>query len=439
MTNNKGYTLVELLVSIAIFSVVSVGVVYIMSNTLGAYKTSSFEVEAQENAQIVANQLEEFLCDANGPVSGSISSGLSFNSQGQDYTLTYAGDEISVSTDGGSSYQTLADNISSFEIVNNSASDNKVTVKLGVDVEGQTYNLERDIYYRNHVENSDFNNIKYLKSEISTPGPTPDPDEKTVVFNRYDSINLSSEYGINYLSKGTAKGGFTDGSGVCNDTLSNAYFSVSASDNTLTSDTSDKIFVLEGTSTMNSTFNNALIGNTVKFVGYKDKDCTQKVTLNFEVKDIAFLNDNNVYQHPKSHSTNNGLHTVIGVEGIDVNKAIAAGVVFKYTPKLSNGTNTYSGSLATMSKATTIDKGTNSIQNIPYGNKEVILGLQPDPYGNGIILSSSNETANSKCDGFAGNEDSYELSFDFSVKNGSTTVDYTDQMKMKFDILSTGF
>lgn len=437
--NKKGYTLVELLVSIAVFSIVSIGVISIMSNTLQAYKSSSYETEAQENAQIVSNQLEELLCDATNI--GASPTGFTFKSQGTNYTLIYDvadPDNKKLVLNDGSDH-VLVENVDNFSMMGWGVNaDNKVKYDLTIKVDDKSYEVSRDIYFRNRVEDNDAVDITYLSQTLSTPGPTPDPGVKNVDYNRYDELNLTSEYGINFLGDATHPGGFKKSDGSFDNTVSNTYFNVTVSDNTLTptsEDADDKVLVLKGTSALNQSFTNGLGGNVVEFVGYKDKTSWEKVTLKIDVKDIAIVNTNAVYQHQYEESTNNGMHTMINVEGIDINKAIAAGVVITYKPYL----NTVAGSSKTMTTATSVDKGNNSIHDMPYGNKEVILGLQPDPFGNGMILCSSNETIKSKCDGLQNNDNSYELKFDFSMTNGSTTKSFNDQMKFKFDVLGSGF
>ena len=64
MKNNKGYTLVELLMAIATFSIVMVVVFGIMNNASKSYSKANLDIAVQEDAQLVANQLEELLCDA---------------------------------------------------------------------------------------------------------------------------------------------------------------------------------------------------------------------------------------------------------------------------------------------------------------------------------------------------------------------------------------
>ena len=64
MKTNKGYSLAELLVSIAIFSVVMLSIVTVMRNVSVSYRNENAEVQLQENSQMLLSQMEELLVDA---------------------------------------------------------------------------------------------------------------------------------------------------------------------------------------------------------------------------------------------------------------------------------------------------------------------------------------------------------------------------------------
>ena len=61
--NNKGYSLVELMLTLFIFGIVMVGIALIMRTTTVSYKDGNAEVTMQTEAQIIANQVEELLVD----------------------------------------------------------------------------------------------------------------------------------------------------------------------------------------------------------------------------------------------------------------------------------------------------------------------------------------------------------------------------------------
>ncbi len=69
MKNNKGYTLVELLVTLAVFAIIMAEVGSMMMNSSKLYRNGTYEVELQTEAQQIVQQMEELLIDVNGSVS----------------------------------------------------------------------------------------------------------------------------------------------------------------------------------------------------------------------------------------------------------------------------------------------------------------------------------------------------------------------------------
>ena len=66
MRNNKGYTLVELLVAVAILLIVMAEVGALMFNSQSLYKNGFYEVQVQEESQQVIQQVEDLLMNATG-------------------------------------------------------------------------------------------------------------------------------------------------------------------------------------------------------------------------------------------------------------------------------------------------------------------------------------------------------------------------------------
>ena len=60
---NKGFSLIELIIVIAIFSVVSVAIGGFLLAAQRSYAVSANELDIQEEAQLVANQLQEMILD----------------------------------------------------------------------------------------------------------------------------------------------------------------------------------------------------------------------------------------------------------------------------------------------------------------------------------------------------------------------------------------
>ena len=90
---NKGYTLVELILSIAVFGIVMVGIASIMSSTMKAYSNANIDIAVQEDCQMAANQIEELICDAKSITAYDPSVGWTFN-DGTEQTIRYDGSKI---------------------------------------------------------------------------------------------------------------------------------------------------------------------------------------------------------------------------------------------------------------------------------------------------------------------------------------------------------
>ena len=68
MKNNKGLTLLELIVSFALLGIVSAAVVGLVSTGAGTYRSVNTEVSLQYESQLTMNQLQEYLIDCNGGI-----------------------------------------------------------------------------------------------------------------------------------------------------------------------------------------------------------------------------------------------------------------------------------------------------------------------------------------------------------------------------------
>ena len=69
LRNEKGFTLVELLVSMCILAIVMTELMALMFNSSKLYKNASFEVSLQSEAQQIIQQFEELAIDADTSVS----------------------------------------------------------------------------------------------------------------------------------------------------------------------------------------------------------------------------------------------------------------------------------------------------------------------------------------------------------------------------------
>ncbi len=63
--NNKGFTMIELIVSIAIFGVLSLGIVNFMTTGVGLFSTVNTGLSLQYESQTAMAQLQEYIIDCN--------------------------------------------------------------------------------------------------------------------------------------------------------------------------------------------------------------------------------------------------------------------------------------------------------------------------------------------------------------------------------------
>ncbi len=197
--NNKGYSLVELLLAIFILALVMAGVVSIMRATSVSYRNGNFEVNVQTEAQIVANQIEELLVDADTSVSYNSSTGVyTIVNHGVSHQLKYDSSESTIQYQSGSGgWSLMAEYVEGFSIdgisTNTSevACDNKVTVNVTMNNQGYKYTAVKDVYYRNAIENT-----KVQQLDGTGSGMSSSTSEEVIYVNvrRYDIIDLKKDY-----------------------------------------------------------------------------------------------------------------------------------------------------------------------------------------------------------------------------------------------------
>ncbi|MBQ8246817.1 MAG: prepilin-type N-terminal cleavage/methylation domain-containing protein [Lachnospiraceae bacterium] len=200
--NNKGYSLVELLLAIFILALVMAGVVSIMRATSVSYRNGNSEVTVQTEAQIVANQIEELLVDADTSVSYNSSTGIyTIVNHGASHQLKFDSSESTIQYKSGSgSWSLMAEYVEGFSIdgistdTSEVACDNKVTVNVTMNNQGYKYTAVKDVYYRNAIENT---SVQLL---AGTGGSGSSSSSENVVYvdvKRYDIIDLEREYDFN--------------------------------------------------------------------------------------------------------------------------------------------------------------------------------------------------------------------------------------------------
>lgn len=210
-TGNKGYTLFELMVSVAIFALIMVGIISLMRTSSIFYMGGQSEVRLQEEAQIALNQIEDLLIDTNDKVAtvdGTDGARVySVHKADGVYGLKQSGDQLfykklssgSISDDAG--WVLMADGVENFKIDgidytggNRDHGDNCVAVSIAFSNGKYEYEAKRDVYFRNAIEN---NTAFTIPVATVTPGTG-----NAVTFNytyhlrRGENLNLFAEFDI---------------------------------------------------------------------------------------------------------------------------------------------------------------------------------------------------------------------------------------------------
>lgn len=219
MRSNKGYTLAELLISMAIFSIIMVSIVTVMRNVSISYRNENAEVQLQENSQLLLSQIEELLVDCDklegeGTVTNpyKITKYSGYNTSGAPIVgsvqqLKLVGNTVQYQY-GTSGFEELANNVFSFDIApaQSSNGDNRTTVTVSMinNIDGKdngrqyTYTASKEIVFRNDVEKADVHNSSFLTSGGGGGGTTTTttPNAINLEIGRYQIVNLVADYDI---------------------------------------------------------------------------------------------------------------------------------------------------------------------------------------------------------------------------------------------------
>ena len=205
--NNKGYSLVELLITIVIFGVVMIGIALMMRTTSASYVSGNSEVAMQTEVQIVANQVEELLVDATGTVVAVATNEWKIPGVGATHYIYYdrTNDELYYQKDGDdpAGFSLMAEYVSDFKIEGlatydasgtlSADHDNMANIHIEMNNDNHLYEVDREVFFRNAIENP---TVYELDGGTSTPtGPTTSYTAE-ICLNRYDVLNLSKEYNI---------------------------------------------------------------------------------------------------------------------------------------------------------------------------------------------------------------------------------------------------
>lgn len=450
---NKGYTLVELLLSIAVFAIVMVGIASIMSSTLKAYSNANIDIAVQEDCQMAANQLEELLCDAKSITPYDASVGWQFQeNDGTNNIISYDGSKVQL-TKGGSTY-TIADHVSSFDLDNWNASSNvtgaaekaynQIVINMTMDNNDTTYSLKRDVYFRNDVENSSFHGINNLMSEAGSISSSSSDDAKTLIVKRYQVYNLTADYQITVpvklLKKNSTSGGWdvvTDPDGT---ESNNAIFKLTK-ENNAPAGSYDYVYYLTTGSNVDNNFSFTTAGE------YRIEGTGIKIDL--KVQEVKILSDGVVIQHHTADSVNGeGFTTPINVQGININDGLNTtdGLEMKAKYKVINESGTVKAdftSFESLHGCTTgivkADETTCGKAVAPTGADTTSFGLFPDPFLGGLnVLGRNDKLKDTSSGGFLRNDSDLYFVFSFEVKSRGVSQSIPDA-KIKFSALGKTF
>lgn len=193
--SHKGFTLVELVCAMALFSIVMTSVGSAMVISARSYRNGNVELDLQQQAQIASNLLTNLIIDSDKVVQTSdktlvvekVESGVTVT-----YTIYLDGGELKYFTSVDPTVRTLAANISDFEI--SRAAGENVDFSLKVESGGRTYESDYHVTPRNGFSSD---GIMPLSGSISL-----------FVENRL-ILEPCQEYDLNVRISGTTATGFS--------------------------------------------------------------------------------------------------------------------------------------------------------------------------------------------------------------------------------------
>ena len=201
--NNKGYTLVELLVSLAIFSIIIVGIILFMRNASVAYKNENIEVNVQKEAQIFLSQVEDLVIDSTASISTTTD-----GAGNPKYVITNPDGVSSITfipgADGlGKVYYNdsylMAEKVENFVIDKTTANDNSCTIKAvlaynDASSNKRSYTANKEVYFRNTAIENNADHV--LDLSVSAPGGGTTTSANSRVIDRFEIVNVKDEFGI---------------------------------------------------------------------------------------------------------------------------------------------------------------------------------------------------------------------------------------------------
>jgi len=478
--NNKGYSFVELIITMAIFSIIMLAIILMMRTSLVSYKDGLFETTMQEEAQIVANQVSDLLIDAtyiNSYDSTPNAEEYSFKGPEGSFTIKHVvevdGDGNFVNgklvySDASGIEQLLSDQMKTFYISglnkrttsDKAVYDNAATVNVEVLYQERGYTASKDVYFRNNIENflleeTNDPEINYDPYSVdgapdSISGGGGNPNQETEKICRYHVTDMSAKYDI-----------IADAVLYENDTaiswsgdISNgSYFMLKRLNNDMITNPPTgldvKRYTVEVSATALSNLGtNTPAGSPKYYLEGKDsKGATKKVLLQLEPvvigPDNATRTGTYVSKSNGGEITDTGSPTHIQVKGINLNDAVQKGVSVTYNAKFvnesgekdtySNREVKYNGNNKAYVKEIKPKEGKPSDGDGPDDGTGFPFKIAPDPVDGGLEISTGN--------GMGNNKDSYKYLWEGGHKNDlkiTFKINGTAQPEITYHFIFTG-
>ncbi|MCM1185499.1 MAG: type II secretion system GspH family protein [Lachnoclostridium sp.] len=145
--DNRGLTLVELVCSVAILGIIAMIVGSVLVVSADSYNRGSSEIQAQQEAQLVANQIDDLLIDATAEVKYEDET-LTIKQGGVTHTVTFEGDELYYSD--GTTKQLMASGVADFNVDDSEfAERGYLKLNMNLNRKSQTYESVFTITARN--------------------------------------------------------------------------------------------------------------------------------------------------------------------------------------------------------------------------------------------------------------------------------------------------